>query len=345
LVELLVVIAIIGILVALLLPAIQAAREAARRMNCQSNLKNIGLACLNYENTHKTFPPGGENAAKPSNNGFGWAVLILPYVEEGAISAEIIAEVKREEQANASYAYDAYTFAAKFPKGIDLFMCPTDDRNELLDKFNRQQGMHSTSYYGVMGSYFSRNYGSSGTCKPRSGPAASGSDYCAGNGPSFFGPVNFDGLMTQDLAVKVGTASDGLSKTLMIGERWYQTRGWTLGGYYTSSYGSARNPVAPEGPTSDAAMSGCKNIDARYPINLDPVVKCYQSHQNDTDRPTVPDSASREIAFNDVTWGSFHPGGANFARGDGSVQLVNEDIDVRLWVALGSRNGEETISE
>jgi prepilin-type processing-associated H-X9-DG protein len=151
--------------------------------------------------------------------------------------------------------------------------------------------------------------------------------------------------MTQDLAVKVSTATDGLSKTLMIGERWYQTRAWPLGGYYSGTYGSARNPVAPKGPTPDAAMSCCKNIDARYPINLPPDVKCYQSHQNESDRPQVPNSASREIAFNDLTWGSFHPGGANFARGDGSVQLVNEDIDANIYVALGSRNGDETVSE
>jgi prepilin-type processing-associated H-X9-DG protein len=59
----------------------------------------------------------------------------------------------------------------------------------------------------------------------------------------------------------------------------------------------------------------------------------------------VPTSASRDIAFNDVTWGSFHPGGANFARGDGSVHLVNESIDVAIYVALASRNGGEALSD
>jgi prepilin-type processing-associated H-X9-DG protein len=347
LVELLVVIAIIGILVALLLPAIQAAREAARRMNCQSNLKNIALAALNYENTYKALPPGGKNASRGTNNGIGWGVLVLPFVEEFAISGLIQSEIERIEQANQHV--DAYEFARKFfPNGIGLYLCPTDDKTQLVDKFDLQNGrfVQSTSYYGVMGSYFSRKYGSSGTCKPKAGETANGgSDYCAGNGPSFFGPVNFDGLLTQDMPIKVSTATDGLSKTLMVGERWYQTRAWPLGGYYTGTYGSARNPTPPKGPTPDAAMSCCKNIDARYPINLRPEVKCYQSHQNESDRPPVPESASREIAFNDVTWGSFHPGGANFARGDGSVLLVNEDIDVGIYVALGSRNGEETVSE
>ena len=98
LVELLVVIAIIGILVALLLPAIQSAREAARRIQCKDNLKNIGLACLNHENTYKVFPTGGETwgvfiedyivngkVAGLPKIGLGWGYQILPYLEEGAI--------------------------------------------------------------------------------------------------------------------------------------------------------------------------------------------------------------------------------------------------------------------
>jgi prepilin-type N-terminal cleavage/methylation domain-containing protein/prepilin-type processing-associated H-X9-DG protein len=348
LVELLVVIAIIGILVALLLPAIQAAREAARRMNCQSNLKNIALACLNYENTYKRLPPGGINSTKASNNGVGWGLLILPFVEEVAMSGIIQDEIRKIE-ADPNRHVDAYLFAREnFPNGVGLYLCPTDDKTQLVDKFDLQQGrfVQSTSYYGVMGSYFSRVYGASGTCKPKLGEAAKGgSDYCAGTGPSFFGPVNFDGLLTQDLAIKVSSATDGMSKTLMIGERWYQTRAWPLGGYYSGTYGSARNSVKPNGPTPDCAMSGCKNFDARYPINLRPEIKCYQSHQNESDRPVVPPSASKEIAFNDVTWGSFHPGGANFARGDGSVQLVNEDIDINIYLAMASRNGGESLSE
>src|SRR4249919_2145732 len=87
LVELLVVIAIIGILVALLLPAIQAAREAARRTKCVNNLHNIALAVLNYESAKKAFPPGSTLAFKPdgsvydSASGLGWQVIILPFVE------------------------------------------------------------------------------------------------------------------------------------------------------------------------------------------------------------------------------------------------------------------------
>src|SRR5688572_6935349 len=96
LVELLVVIAIIGILVALLLPAIQAAREAARRTKCVNQLKNIGLACLNYESANKAYPPGSTFALKkdgtifPSASGLGWPVLILPYMEESGVNEQML---------------------------------------------------------------------------------------------------------------------------------------------------------------------------------------------------------------------------------------------------------------
>src|SRR6187431_1950370 len=88
LVELLVVIAIIGILVALLLPAVQAAREAARRTKCVNNIKNIALSCLNYESSKKTLPPGSTIALNASQSGLGWQVQILPYIEEAQVSED-----------------------------------------------------------------------------------------------------------------------------------------------------------------------------------------------------------------------------------------------------------------
>ena len=97
LVELLVVIAIIGILVALLLPAIQAAREAARRIQCQNHLKNLTLAVLNYENQKKALPPAnkapldmGERVSRePTNPTLSWVVEILPFIEEQALFAAV----------------------------------------------------------------------------------------------------------------------------------------------------------------------------------------------------------------------------------------------------------------
>ena len=99
LVELLVVIAIIGVLVALLLPAIQAARESARRSQCQNQLKNIALACLNFESAKGTLPPGSVNTAVSQGSGLGWPVHILPYIEESTVSEEALTKYKSSADA------------------------------------------------------------------------------------------------------------------------------------------------------------------------------------------------------------------------------------------------------
>jgi len=152
LVELLVVIAIIGILVALLLPAIQAAREAARRSQCQNNLKNIGIACLNYESTKGELPPGAVNHLKTGKNDVSWQVLILPYVEEGGVSDGVARLAEEALQKNPNEPIDAYELGAAFEEGIKLYLCPTD--TEIQDKFFKN--LSSSSYAGVMGSYASR---------------------------------------------------------------------------------------------------------------------------------------------------------------------------------------------
>src|SRR6478736_3859457 len=108
LVELLVVIAIIGILVALLLPAIQAAREAARRTKCVNNLKNVALSILNYESSKKALPPGSlivldknTGLAAGTQSGLGWQVLILPFIEESGVSQEALLKYTANGTADA----------------------------------------------------------------------------------------------------------------------------------------------------------------------------------------------------------------------------------------------------
>jgi prepilin-type N-terminal cleavage/methylation domain-containing protein/prepilin-type processing-associated H-X9-DG protein len=318
LVELLVVIAIIGILVALLLPATQQARESARRTKCVNNLKNIALACLNYESAKKTLPPGAVNAAKEKDNGFSWSVHILPYIEEGAVGAKAKSEFKNT-------AYNSTVNELRLP----LYVCPSDVAvDEMFDKFKvSYKGMN---YAGVTGSYESRV----GSCPSAITPGK----YCVSGNP-IFGSMNFDGLLVQDTPIKLQKVSDGTNKTLLVGERWYQLRAWTVGAYYLGSQTNAR------GPQPDTAFSSCKNLRDNVPINFYLQVACYINHNNGTDRPSLPTPLNNSLQYNNLPFASFHPGGVNFSYGDGSVSWMPDDIDTVLYLALGSRNDGEALSD
>jgi prepilin-type N-terminal cleavage/methylation domain-containing protein/prepilin-type processing-associated H-X9-DG protein len=350
LVELLVVIAIIGILVALLLPAVQAARAAARRTQCQNNLKNIALAVLNYETTKKELPEGSliiNSGGTSTPSGLGWPVLILPYIEEGVISEEAL-----DIYLNATNP-DAYGAAMD---GLNRllpasYLCPSDtDLPTQTEKFLTQD-RRAMSYAGVSGSYFART-GDCSTNKKVPGK------YCVVMGnpaTDFFGPNNYDGLLIHGWPVAMKQCTDGVSKTILIGERWYQVRAWMAGAYWRDqsdpSSSGRGSKVVPDGPQPRTAFFSCKNLSDRWPINHSPFAACYQGHENvypdrpGGDRPTVPPSTPKLIAVNDLPFGSFHQGGANFCFGDGSVRMLPDEIDIRVFLAMGSRNGDETVSE
>ena len=152
LVELLVVIAIIGILVALLLPAVQAAREAARRTKCVNNLKNIALACLNYESAKKALPPGTTVSKTASRSGLGWQVLILPFIEESLVSEDAI---KKYNDPTNDDAYSGAGMDALNALKLQMYLCPSDGEIAFLnDKFDgTTKNRRGMSYVGVMGSY------------------------------------------------------------------------------------------------------------------------------------------------------------------------------------------------
>jgi prepilin-type N-terminal cleavage/methylation domain-containing protein/prepilin-type processing-associated H-X9-DG protein len=353
LVELLVVIAIIGILVAMLLPAIQAARAAARRTQCQNNLKNIALAVLNYETSKKVLPEGSlliNSGGTSTPSGLGWPVLILPYIEEGVISDEAL-----KIYLNATNP-DAYgTAMDRLNRYLPAsYLCPSDtDLPTQIEKFLTED-RRAMSYAGVTGSYYART----GSCSPNKKVPGSFCVVMGNPATDFFGPNNYDGLLIQGWPVSLKQCTDGLSKTLLIGERWYQMRAWMAGAYWrdqqdppTSGRGSK---IPPDGPQPRTAFFSCKNLNDRWPINHSPFVNCYQDHINvypnrpGGDRPTLPDYVIQnqsDISVNDLPFGSFHQGGANFCYGDGSVKMLADEIDIKVFLAMGSRNGDETVSD
>jgi len=332
LVELLVVIAIIGVLVALLLPAVQAAREAARRTQCSNNLKNVALACLNYETAQGALPPGSMNTRIQQGSGLGWPALILPYIEQSGVSQGALEKYKQSP--------DAYGAGMDLLNGLllPMYLCPSDQElPQQVEKFGstasalNRKGM---SYAGVTGSYFART----GLCPSNKG----GADYCIASSRS--NPNNFDGLLIQGWPVELKTATDGVSETLLVGERTYQIRAWMIGAYWLPPTDPARlvGTSAPNGPQASTAWFACKNVTDRVPLNHDPHKGCYVGHDNSKgDRPPVPDNTPRTIEINDLPFGSYHSGGVNFSYGDGSVRFLSDTIDMVTYLAMGSRNGDD----
>jgi prepilin-type N-terminal cleavage/methylation domain-containing protein len=348
LVELLVVIAIIGVLVALLLPAVQAAREAARRMKCQNNEKNIALACLNYESAKGTYPPGSlpvipegsQNASSLNNrNGLSFLVSILPYVEQGAADNNVRAQIAKLKADDGGMQPDAYKLDMNLTR-LDLYTCPSDDVSQLIDP-GRQTLFDvpkiSASYSGVTGSRSSRV--NPPGCVTEASNAGVGT--CVSSGE---GSLNVDGMLFPGYGVDGKSISDGTSNTIMLGERWYQTRAWTLGDFWTGGQGP-RKPIRGHTPLN-CASALCKNIDQNIPPNPDlNTVGFYIVHNNDRDRPQRPDGfTSPSISYNNLPFGSFHPSGTHFAHADGSVVFISDSIDLVLYGAIASRNGEETVS-
>lgn len=303
LVELLVVIAIIGILIALLLPAVQAAREAARRTRCLNNLKQLGLACQNYHSARKCFPPSvNEYAAS-------YLVYLLPYVEEQALSSMINRKVHIRDDVNKP-AWSRPLSVARCPSQHDDGTTHIDSLTDGAPNIPRGNDWRS-HYYAVLGA------------KPKHDPA--NEDDCPGTLP--YGPLKGpcwagsgsgawanNGIMYPESATSVRHVTDGTSKTLIIGESSWDfgiARVWAVGSLYS-----------PSNKSHHWATYAARNI--AVPIN-------------------TLTSARFMGSPNDISFGSLHPGGAHFALADGSSRYLSENIDLKTYKALASRAVGETI--
>ncbi|PQO35049.1 DUF1559 domain-containing protein [Bremerella cremea] len=191
LVELLVVIAIIGVLIALLLPAVQQAREAARRMQCTNHEKQIGLALHNYHDTFNAFPPAWLHRGPAGSANYGWATNILPFMEQTALyDALEPGRVPLYERYTAS-ATDAEK--ALLQSTIDGYRCPSD----VTGKLNNKQKFGSTEHFQIATSNYVCNLGTTATQ----------------------GTVQSDGVFYGNSFLGMKDLIDGTSNTLLVGER------------------------------------------------------------------------------------------------------------------------------
>ena len=285
LVELLVVIAIIGILIAMLLPAVQAAREAARRMECTNNLKQFGLATHNYHNAYDRFPPGNLWGKTSGTMGMSLHVCLLAYFEQISMSESLDTSVTVYDPFNAS-------LASSMPK---CFTCPSDGQTP-IDPVHNNPLYKTTNYFGVMGS----GYRDSDVVSIFDGLC---NDYYK------------DGVFYPYSKTKISEITDGTSHTLAFGEQIDVLRFWTKGGFFK---GIQDRP-------SQVCSFSAKNV--RYAINADEHV--YIADYN---------GEGTSYYFNEIVFGSRHPGGSNFCYTDGSVHFLPDDLDMEIYRYLACRN-------
>ncbi len=308
LVELLVVIAIIGILIALLLPAIQAARESARRIKCEANLRQLGLAVQNHLDAKRAFPPGQYNylgSDEPAHTlrgvgqeRRGWFHSILAFVEENTLS-----ELSRtESDANGTTNID-YNWAQ-----VPIFTCPTDPNGGKNTTFTSRYGQYSGIFTQTLSQGFHGNYV---LCAGSTAYGNSGPDY----GPS--DPTQngsrLNGIAYPLSTTKTKHVTDGMSKTLLASEIILVPDSNTLndlrGRYYNGWEGNNLFSTLYPPNTSQADIS-------TYCINY-PSAPCLLSVTG------VVQSAR-----------SLHAGGANFLWADGSATFLADDINAAALSGL-----------
>lgn len=324
LVELLVVIAIIGILVALLLPAVQAAREAARRAQCSNHLKQIGLGVLNYESTHKEFPPGSivTDTCCASSLYTNWAVEILPFIEQNALS----------DQYDKSLENTAPVNQAVVQNHVPAFLCPNDpyDQNPVLTPETGGGKFHRGSYRGVTGTAINDKpwdgfggYGGATDC----GSLTKNASFMANYDKSTIGMFPSQGCFALVGKVTTGKVTDGLSNTLLVGESYtHDGDGITTGDIFSLRFGRTRNTLW--GMTYASYNKSHINPESRY--LLGDYIRCNVIGEN-IGGPNC-----------ERFWGSQHAGGVIlFAFADGAVTSISQDVDVTLLVAAATRAGGE----
>lgn len=324
LVELLVVIAIIGILVALLLPAVQAAREAARRMQCRNNLRQVGIALHNYHDVHKKFPPGYRFKPMSPIDGMGTAnVSLLPYLEQQNLQDLV--------DPNVPWFLLSPSVARTI---VPTFGCPSDvAENPATYPFVAALGVpvgdtFATSSYG-----FSVGWRDA-IC------------FGANFGPS--PPSNKSGVFAIHSETRIADVLDGTSNTFAVGE--------AASGFEMCSGINCTDPLPGETSKHGWLVGGAGlepffDMGFRYsggwgsslePINKTPVTDSYYKISGGAcfDCRASTDGGPHWTS----NFRSFHPGGASFAFCDGSVQFLNETIDMTVYRGLSTIQGGETVT-
>ena len=325
LVELLVVIAIIGTLVGLLLPAVQSAREAARRMSCQNNLRQLGLALANTESGYGSYPPSlawPGTATDDATAGAVWSAQarLLPFVEELAIGAEIRRQLTIPY--NAATLQDGRQISGL---AISVLLCPSEP--EIEPRVNANGPYHAPLNYAInLGTWM------------------------------IFDPTSMrggDGAFYPNSRLTTGSFRDGMSKTIALAEVKTYTPYFRNAGLMAPSPPMSTGSVCSLGGDFKANTGHTEWVDGRahqtgFTSTFPPLtnvactvngseVNLDWTNQQEAKSLSAPTAAA-------ITSRSSHPGIVNYVLMDGSVQTASEGTDPLVWRALSTRAGGETVS-
>ena len=359
LVELLVVIAIIGVLVALLLPAVQAAREAARRSQCLSNQKQIGIAFQNYHDAKNELPYGAHSDQAPVGRGAGgswgsaWTVWILPYLEQSVIYDQLRFGwdengASYNNAAGGSGWPNPHNYLVVGDARVSVYQCPSSPIEERPTIGNPNYETPGTSQSIMLNHYV----GISGVCLPLS-PADEFLELGFSENRRFlktqFGAVSAGGTLFAGGRTSIKEITDGTSNTMIVSEQndFLTTSdgrllaagagigyGWLLGSNKSSTI-TLDHPQR----TSDWRAHQCTTI--RYLINQKNGWPYFVEFD-------APSSNSRlngvGVMGTNTPINSAHPGGVHALFVDGSVRFVNEDLPMRPLAAIATRDDGQVVS-
>jgi len=339
LVELLVVIAIIGILVALLLPAIQAAREAARRTECKNKLKQLGLAALTHEGTHGHLPTGGwgwrwsgdPDAGYGDSQPSGWYYSVLGYTEEGAIR-----DLGRDGNATQITPAQRAGGKMRIEQSVNLFLCPSRRGVPPLYPYT-----HGSAYFNVdRPAYVGRNdyAANSGNEFPAGiweGPSPSGNNMPADpwsytNYTQYSLPVDIpqgrgaklkgNGIVLALSETRLAEITDGTSQTILFGEKHV--------------------------PATEYESSNTAGNDQGWDLGFDIDINRWTKFTPQPDSKSNQNGRQEIGTVHDDQWSVFggsHPAGCQFVFCDGSVHTISYDVDIEAFTLLGPLADGEVI--
>ena len=315
LIELIVVMAILVLLVVLTLPAIQLAREAARKTQCKDNLKSLGLALHNYHGVHSTFPPGFVLGSEGVYHGWGWGVMIQPFLDSSPYYSQIHFEAGLQHEYGKPHMHPV----------LPVFRCPSDPGTSRLQQahvvtsdvrdwrvtsgtVNAKDTFSRTNYFGMAGFLNEEaggiNYDSDGE-PPTSEPHVNGGSL--GHFGSSFSPEhrycdpkNFGGIFSQNSHTEIRDIVDGTSNTIMVGER----------------YTPDNSDVNSVGHGTWIGLPDCSTT-AGLAMTLG-------------DTSVRPNSGAKS-RVQTTGFGSVHKGGTHFVTADGAVKFIRDTIAIPAY--------------